>query len=180
MRLFLALPIPKTERDKLARLQGGLGRGRMVHVDDFHITLAFLGNGTSPLVDELVVALEGLHLTLPPIKLSGPGVFGRDQPRAVWLGVSPGGPLEALHKKLVRHAVSVGFDVPKRKYIPHLTLARFSPSSTSVARLDGLFGNSGASDFEPFQPHAMILYQSMLGREAPVYDELYSVPVKPL
>ena len=180
MRLFLALPIPQSEREKLARMQGGLSRGRLVHVDDFHITLVFLGSGTARLAEELVAGLEGLVLALPPIKFSEPGVFGRGQPRAAWLGVTPSGPLETLHKKLARHAVSVGFDVPRRKYVPHLTLARFSPSSSRETQLAGLFEISVGLSLEPFQPQAMVLYQSMLGREAPVYDELYSFPIKPL
>ena len=180
MRLFLALPIPQAEREKIARLQNSLGRGRMVHVDDLHITSVFLGNGSPPLVDELVGALDGLNLALPRIKLAGPGVFGRDQPRAAWLGVAPTAPLETLHKKLVRHAQSVGFDVPKRKYMPHITLARFAPSSKSDTQLAGIFESIDSSIFEPFQPLAMTLYQSMLGREAPIYDALFSFPVSPL
>ncbi|MGI9390913.1 MAG: 2'-5' RNA ligase family protein, partial [Boseongicola sp.] len=102
------------------------------------------------------------------------------QPRAVWLGVTPSEPLEMLHKKLVRHALVVGFEVPKRKYVPHLTLARFSPSGSREAELAGLFEKNVELDSKPFQPQTMALYQSMLGREAPRYDELYSFSIKPI
>ena len=180
MRLFLALNIPETERAKLAEIQGCLPHGRVVHVDDLHITLVFLGNGTARQVDDLVELMSGLRFALPPIKFSGPGVFGGAQTRAAWLGVIPSRPLDALHRKLVRRAEEVGFGVPRRKYVPHTTLARFGPAGFGGTPLAAFFEVSSSMRFELFQPQTVILYQSVLGRAAPVYDALDAFPVSPL
>lgn len=178
MRLFLALPVPKTERDKLVRLQRLIGRGRFVHQEDLHVTVVFLGDGTVGQVDALVDALTGVDLALPPIKLAGSGVFGKSLPKAAWVGMVPRVPLAALHKKLVRCAMDAGFEVPKRKYVPHITLARFSPGADNGKELAAFFECCGGCEFEPFQPHALNLYQSMLGRTAPIYDALHAFPIR--
>ncbi|MGI9390672.1 MAG: RNA 2',3'-cyclic phosphodiesterase [Boseongicola sp.] len=179
MRLFLALCIPRMEREKIFSLQRRLVHGRAVNVDDLHITLVFLGNGTTHMIDELEDALVGLTLVLPPVKLSVPGVFGRAQLRSAWLGVTPNGPLEILHKKIARRALEVGFDVPKRKYVPHVTLARFSPSNSNSSQVAAHFEGHSAKEFESFQPLSVTLFRSMIGGEAPIYDALASFPISP-
>ena len=180
MRLFLGIAIPGRERTKLAGLQRRLAGGRLVHVDDLHVTMVFLGTGTAGQVDELIDAIEGISLALPRIKLSEPGAFGRAQPRSAWLGVAPTAPLEVLHKKLVRRVLDVGFDVPKRKYVPHVTLARFSPSVGSGNDLAAFVESCSVTTFEPFQPHSLTLFQSLIGRAAPIYHELHGFPVTPV
>ncbi len=179
MRLFLALPIPQAERNKLVPIRSRLPGGRPVHPDDIHITMVFLGDGSVGQADELVDAIAGLRLTLPRIKLAEPGVFGRSQPNSVWLAVTPQAPLLRFHGKLARLARGLGFAVPGRKYVPHVTLARFSPGMVPDHRLASFLEGCGATSFEPFQPHVLTLFQSMIGCEPPIYDALNEFPVSP-
>jgi RNA 2',3'-cyclic 3'-phosphodiesterase len=107
---------------------------RWVDPSGIHLTLAFLGE----LDDErLALAMEAAHVAAQAVpsftyRLTGLGTFGPPpQPRVIWMGVedqpSPyvqGSPLQLAHRTLNRELERRQFEVEKRSFSPHLTLAR--------------------------------------------------------
>ncbi|MFG2914954.1 RNA 2',3'-cyclic phosphodiesterase [Kitasatospora sp. NPDC048298] len=128
LRVFIALAPPDDAKDELARaLQpayAGYPRLRWNRIEDWHITLAFLGELPSTAVPPLRSALAGAAASHPALnlRLRGGGHF--DQ-RLLWSGID--GDLEQLHllaadvRDLVR---SCGIEFRERPLRPHLTLAR--------------------------------------------------------
>ena len=179
MRLFLGLDLPDLHRDALQGLQKGLPPGRAVPWGNFHLTLVFLGDGTEAMVDELHLALDGMRMALPALTLQGLGQFGGSSPRAIWVGVAKTPALQRLHVRLENAARQAGFDIPKRRFIPHVTLTRFARDSIDPLPVARFLESRAAFGLPAFQPWAVTLFQSHLRPDGPVYEPLVDFPITP-
>lgn len=137
VRVFIALAPPDRAKDELARELRPAYRThpdmRWNRIEDWHITLAFLGElpvGTVPL---LCPPLAGLAAAAGPplLALRGSGTFDE---RVLWSGID--GDLDGLHGLAadVRTAVrGCGVAFEERPLRPHLTLARARRGDRSSA-----------------------------------------------
>ncbi len=99
-RLFVALSLPEAVKDRLIDLQSNLEGARWRYADDFHITLAFIGELAAPEANEAATALAAATIGAPfDLSLKGVGSFGDPRPRAVWAKVDASEPLLLLQKK---------------------------------------------------------------------------------
>lgn len=128
LRVFVALAPPDDAKDELARAlrpaYDGYPRLRWNRIEDWHITLAFLGEQPSTTVPLLRSALAAAAPSQPALHLGLRGGGHFDQ-RLLWTGID--GDLEGLHRLAadVRSLVrSCGIDFRERPLYPHLTLAR--------------------------------------------------------
>jgi len=137
-RTFIALEMVESLQRFLGDLVASASRElpalRWVESAGIHLTLAFLGE----LDDErLELAMEATGVAAQSIpsftyRMKGLGVFGQPpQLRVIWMGVedqpSPfvqGSPLQLAHRVLNRELERRHFEVEKRPFAPHLTLAR--------------------------------------------------------
>ncbi|MFD7863545.1 RNA 2',3'-cyclic phosphodiesterase [Streptomyces sp. NPDC057682] len=128
LRVFVALAPPDPAKEELVRrlhtAYEAHPRLRWNRVEDWHLTLAFLGEVPAELVPRLCAPLArvaGVHRP-PRLALRGSGTF---DDRVLWSGVD--GELDALHRlagavrSVVRECGVPGGD---RVLRPHLTLAR--------------------------------------------------------
>ena|SRR2546428_549545 len=107
---------------------------RWVDPTGIHLTLAFLGELTDEQLDSVIAATQVAARQAVPFKycLKGLGIFGSPhQPRVIWMGIEDlpsgqiyGSPLQQLHRVLTKELELHGFEVEKRPFSPHLTLAR--------------------------------------------------------
>ncbi|MFH8381449.1 RNA 2',3'-cyclic phosphodiesterase [Kitasatospora sp. NPDC018058] len=149
LRVFVALAPPDDAKDELAQvLQPACARYprlRWNRIEDWHITLAFLGELPFTAVPLLRSVLAGRAASHPALQLGLRG-GGHFDERLLWSGID--GDLEGLHllaadvRELVR---SCGIEFSDRPLRPHLTLARSRrDDSTSVpqaaAALAGFVG----------------------------------------
>ncbi|MEU4262761.1 RNA 2',3'-cyclic phosphodiesterase [Streptomyces argenteolus] len=142
VRVFIALAPPDHAKEELARqLRPAYGTHphmRWNRIEDWHITLAFLGELPAGTVALLRRPLAGLAARRRPLCLAlrGSGTF---DDRVLWSGI--GGDLDALHMLAadVRSAViSSGVAFEDRPLRPHLTLARARRGDgTSAAEIAG-------------------------------------------
>lgn len=123
LRLFYALWPDDAVRAEFMRLQTGL-RGRMTRYENFHITLAFLGQQPSSVLPTLTNILEHLPKGAMTLTLDRSGYFTRN--RIAWAGMhAPPDALFALHRNLVQSLAreKISFDA-QSSFKPHVTLAR--------------------------------------------------------
>lgn len=166
LRVFVALAPPDDAKDELARaLQPTYARYprlRWNRIEDWHITLAFLGEQPSTVVPLLRSALAGSAASHPALHLSLRGGGHFDQ-RLLWSGID--GDLDGLHllatdvRDLIR---SCGIEFRDRPLRPHLTLARSrrdDPVSVPQAAA-GLTGFAG----RPWRTEHLHLVGSNIGR----------------
>jgi 2'-5' RNA ligase len=134
VRLFLALELPASLRDRLAALQSRLrptsAGWRWVRPEGIHLTLRFLGEVEAQQDSACRSAWRDAVRPLPPFRFSVEGI-GRfppaGRPRVLWVGVreeGSAGVLQALVGRLERAARECGFPPERRRFSPHLTLAR--------------------------------------------------------
>jgi 2'-5' RNA ligase len=131
MRLFLAIPIPTDlaetiatlARERLARGASAIGL-RLMHPDDLHVTLCFLGETPEARLSAIAPALEKVRSPQLPVKTGCFGVFVHAG--AVYLAVDPCRPLVALKQAIDAQLERCGIPREERPYHPHITVARIS------------------------------------------------------
>ncbi|KDN82236.1 RNA 2',3'-cyclic phosphodiesterase [Kitasatospora cheerisanensis] len=128
VRVFVALAPPDDAKDELARAlrpaYAGYPRLRWNRIEDWHITLAFLGELPVTTVPLLRSTLAGAAASHPALRLALHG-GGHFDGRLLWSGIA--GDLEGLHRLAddVRELIrSHGIGFRDRPLHPHLTLAR--------------------------------------------------------
>lgn len=123
-RLFTALEVPRNAAMSLSLLRGGLPGARWIDVENYHITLRFIGDVDGRTADEIVNRLDRIDREEFQISLTGIGSFGSKKPHSIWAGVSPSAELTALQGEIERICQRIGLPPDPRKFTPHVTLAR--------------------------------------------------------
>ncbi len=147
-RLFTALEIPRDAALSLSLLRGGLPGARWIDVENYHITLRFIGDVEGHVADEVANALDRVRRPAFSIGLAGVGAFGSRKPHSVWAGVTASPDLAALQAEIERICQRTGIPSDPRKFTPHVTLARLrSPNPIDVAGYLSARGNFSAAPF---------------------------------
>jgi 2'-5' RNA ligase len=177
-RVFFGLALPEHLRNRLAVEALALRLPRRVDPRDMHLTLIFLGEVRPDLLEALHEAAESISMPGFALRLQGFGLFGKAQPHSLWAGVAPEPALTALQAKLETALRRAGASPEKRRFLPHVTLGRFSPMTPDeAARLERAVVAGAGFATEPFELREFILFRSHLGAEAPRYEELASYPL---
>ncbi|MGW9231599.1 RNA 2',3'-cyclic phosphodiesterase [Pseudorhizobium sp. NPDC055634] len=157
-RLFTALEVPRNIAMSLSLLRGGLPGARWIDVENYHITLRFIGDVDGRTADEIVDRLDRIDRPEFQISLNGIGSFGSKKPHSIWAGVSPSLEMSALQSEIERICQRIGLPPDPRKFMPHVTLARLK-----TCRLDDVVTYlSGRGDFHtlPFKVSRFVLMSS--------------------
>jgi len=176
MRLFVALPLPVDVRAQLTAMQSGLPGGRWIDPQNMHLTLRFIGEMPEPDARDLSLALSEIHVPTFELRLSGIGHFDRrGSVHSVWARVEKSDALLHLQAKIESVVVRSGGQVEKRKFTPHVTLARLK--DTPLERIGPWLECSGALNVPAFPVSEFALFQSQLGHGAARYTELAAYPL---
>lgn len=173
MRGFIAIPTPGEFKESLVLLQQGLSstvQGRWVPPQNLHVTLAFLGQMDEDAIRRTMDAMDRTWdptrlgtITLAPDSL---GSFDEWGSATLHLALEKDPALMALQADLARALEDAGFNLPRRRYTPHITLARKAQTT----------GPMGDLPFpKPTRAESMALFRSYLEPGGAVYKELYSV-----
>ncbi|AQZ50442.1 RNA 2',3'-cyclic phosphodiesterase [Martelella mediterranea] len=130
-RIFTALEIPREQALSLSLLRGGLPGARWIDVENYHITLRFIGDVDFRTADEVVHWLDRIERPSFRLSLAGTGHFGSKKPHSIWAGVSPSPELVALQADIDRICQRLGLKADPRKFMPHVTLARLRGAKVS-------------------------------------------------
>ena len=126
VRLFVGLDIPDQIIYDLAPARGGVEGAHWQRDNQLHMTLAFIGDVSGKTGREIEDALARIRFTPFQLSLNGVGLFGKPKhPKALWAGVEDRKPLLHLHEKIVSALDRIDVETERRKFKPHVTLARF-------------------------------------------------------
>ncbi len=180
IRLFAALALPEDLRSRLGAFRGGIDGARWVAPENLHITLRFIGEIAEDRAGDVVEALGDVRVAPFPVTLRDAGRFGnRDRVRAIWIGVDRVPEIENLHDRIDRALIGAGHPPDGRKYIPHVTLARFGSREGGARSGQVLHWLEAHDGFHalPFEAREFVLYESHLGGHGPVYTPVAHFPM---
>jgi len=168
VRLFVALDLPQQVRARLARLAAGLPGARWPPPENYHLTLRFLGEMPAHRAEELDGALAALRGRGFVLQISGVGVFEKaGRPQTLWAGVERNADLARLQSKVETALHRVGLAPDRRRFTPHVTLARMdqpvSPGLASFVVANNLYRSA------PIRADNVTLFSSFLGKDQPTY-----------
>ncbi len=186
MRLFAAIEIDKTIRDRIEqarrRLGGQLhlpeGFVKWVESENTHLTLVFLGQVDDNRLTEVCRLIETAvqnHKAFD-IEIAGVGTFGRP-PRVVWAGVADNAALKALCADLQKAFARAGWPEENREFSGHLTLCRIKNASAGKDIGEKIEAIS-SERFGSCQADSVVLFESRLSSAGPSYHPVFRVQLK--
>lgn len=177
MRLFVGLELPWELRRRIAMLAGaGIPGARWVPMENYHVTLRFIGETPRYLAEEIDQALAVLKAPAFTLTLAGVGTFakgGRSQ--TLWIGVERSEPLERLQGKIETALQRCGLEPERRRFQPHLTLARLDGGAEMKVAAFVQAHNLFRSD--PVPVDHFTLFSSLLGKDQAVYSAEVEYPL---
>jgi RNA 2',3'-cyclic 3'-phosphodiesterase len=191
MRLFFAVELAPAVRAAAAAAGRHLAaaldavaplEARWIPDDNLHVTLWFLGEVEGAQLDALHAAAAVPFATAPfDLRLGGFGVFPPlGPPRVIWMGIMSGADgLQALHAGLSVRLQPLGFEPERRRFDPHLTLARVRHRPArgvwhAVRRTVAAHApEAGVSSVG-----AVTLFRSRLSPRGAAYEAVLRVPLK--
>jgi len=132
MRLFVAVNFNEEIKNRLLKVQTQLRsqalRGSFTRPENFHLTLAFLGETPEEMLQKLFSIVEEIQSPPFDILLNRTGCFTHSHKELWWIGMEQDCPglstLKAIHARLINRLEQEGFSVDKRPFNPHITLGR--------------------------------------------------------
>jgi len=170
VRLFSALPVPLEVAEVLKRRQSGVPGAKWRTSEQLHITLAFYGEVSEGVADDLASELERAAGGGPfDVVLKGVGAFGdAHRSHTLWAGLEASDRLMVLAGRCRAAAERAGITVERREYRPHLTLAYLKPQ-TSPDRIGAWITGHNLLHSPPIRMDRFGLYSSVLTSDGSTY-----------
>ncbi len=168
MRFFIALEIPPESRHEIERVQSLIAEiipeARLTNPEKLHLTVAFIGEQSDELKDDLIKVLANSAQGIAPFSIAPAYIDGfphLHQAKTLWIGVK--GDIDRL--MVVRERVKDGLlhlDMPvdERRYVPHIAIAKLSNFDLTEAqekRLEQIM----SVGFTPIQITNLKLFESV-------------------
>ena len=181
IRCFIAIEIPETIQNRLARIQGTLRKqiqkASWVKPSNIHLTLKFLGDVDPQHLESIGETIQGVAIRHRSFSLGigGLGAFPNfARPRVMWIGVKAGGErVSALTRDINTALSDDGFSLDTKRFNPHLTIARLKeridlrPYANQYRQYDRIDGAEMSVD-------TISLIQSQLHPAGAIYSTLQS------
>ena len=185
MRLFVALQIPDSIRNRYAALIDDLRRldasepkrPKWVRPENLHVTLKFIGHTDPAKLDSIRAALAKVR-SLHEVRLNFHkiGFFPNlKRPRVIFAGMDTSENLAALAHGVDEQTATLGFPAEERAFTPHLTLARLDGPGISSELRDAIEKNA-TRDFGELRTREFHLIESKLKPSGAEYTTLQSFP----
>lgn len=187
IRTFLALDLHEKIRKDIHNLYNSLQnkfkiKVRWVAFENLHLTIKFLGNIQEKRLDKIIKKLENLDLRLNiNLILDSYGVFPpKGIPRVLWVSFKEKEEdyqLSSLFKTIEHELKTLGFPKEKRKFTPHITIARLKlknkTESEKFNKLLEIFkSNFDKTEKEFFTINKLTLFKSELKPSGAVYCKI--------
>jgi 2'-5' RNA ligase len=151
MRLFIAFPVSKEIKNKIAKLQKDLKskvvdeKISWVNPDNIHLTIKFLGEVDPEKVEVIgkIMAKSINRVGVFEMNIENGGVFpSKNKPRVMWVGCNdPTENISKIKKSMDNALKKLGFKKEKKKFNAHLTIGRIRSMKKISNCVDALLSN---------------------------------------
>jgi len=178
MRLFVAIKIDPEEQflNTYGFLKQALDFNiiKWVEPGNIHLTLKFIGDTLPDEVPQIVEALSGACEGIEPfsLEIANTGIFGSNyNPKVIWFGIKPNPMIQNLAQNVSSKLETVGILGDRQNFVPHLTIGRIREIKDKKY-FQQLMGRFGEVEIQRQPVSGFSLYESILKREGPLYNEL--------
>ena len=176
-RLFVAIDFPNEIKQGLSSLCYGLPGAKWVDTDQVHLTLRFIGEVDGGIFRDIRASLEEVHSECFLLRVKGVGCFPpRKVPRVLWAGLEKSNEMEQLKKRIDSQLHRIGIEPEKRKFSPHVTLARFK-TKPSLNRVGDFLAGNALFSLPEFPVSEFHLYSSVLTQKGATHHVEASYPL---
>ncbi len=179
-RLFAAIKIHPSERyiSLFNEITTSLSHERIkwVEPENMHLTLKFFGETDEKQIPLINQVMESAVRQTSPLTLiiSDTGIFGsRYDPKVVWFGIGKHIELENLVNKIFAGLEKYGWKADRQNFVPHLTIGRIKQLKDKQL-FQQIISKYNTVEIQEENVTEIILYESILRREGPVYVKLFS------
>ncbi|MFO7885193.1 MAG: RNA 2',3'-cyclic phosphodiesterase [Desulfobacteraceae bacterium] len=180
IRTFIAVPLPEIIIVFLSKLQEEIKQKKikasLTKVKTMHLTLKFLGDTPAEAIDRIkeVIRITGERNSSVSLGAGGIGVFPSvKKARVIFSGVKgETDRLENLHKELDQQLSVLGFPRERKRFSPHLTLARIKKRQDPL-KLIRLIKENQDQKTESFTAKTICLFKSELNPAGAVHTKLF-------
>jgi 2'-5' RNA ligase len=183
-RLFCAIKIvpDKEFLRQFKEIQGQLQYERIKWVEEFniHVTLKFFGETEQDRIPGIIRVLEQVaaETNVFSFSLQGLGIFGSSyDPRVIWVGIEPYAGITSIMQVLRDKLNVIGIKPDRQNLVPHLTLGRIKGIKDKKMFQQIVDQNKEISS-EEIRAEQIILFESILKKEGPVYLALNSFQLR--
>jgi 2'-5' RNA ligase len=149
---------------------------KLVEPENIHITLRFLGEAPSSVVERIYSELKGISFSPFDVEFKGLGAFpDLHRLNVVWIGVKRGEKeLNEIFNQLEPKVRALGFQPDKKGFSAHMTIARVK-SGRNKEKLVRFIQDMRDAEFGVMKVYFIRLKKSVLTPRGPVYSTLYEV-----
>jgi 2'-5' RNA ligase len=167
IRLFVGLALPDSLKQRLATLSGGLPNARWTPPGNLHLTLRFIGEVGEIMAEDIDESLRRIRAPAFDLEIGGLGTFdGGRRAYQLWVGARRSPALMHLQEKIESAVVRAGCPPERRRFQPHITLARLK--DPPLGRLKDYI--AGDNLFQAaLTVSSFTLFSSHLGHGTPFY-----------
>ncbi|MBN2041527.1 MAG: RNA 2',3'-cyclic phosphodiesterase [Spirochaetes bacterium] len=192
-RLFIALPFDEAEFKEEGYTEPGTLQHahtylkkfnkelKVVTPENFHITLKFFGECNDKTAGKIMDNFQNIKALKRKLtySLAGVGVFPNlKKADVIWAGLKTD---ESVITKLLNDidffASDLGFKKEKRKFVPHLTLARVRKGMSLNESLRQYIVENKETFYCESTFKNIVLFESKLNQDGAIYTELQSIPL---
>ena len=177
-RLFVGIVFPEDVRFRLAALRFGLPGAKWIDAENMHLTVRFIGEVGGAQAEDIDMALARVSAPAFNLVISGIDCFeSGGKVHTLWAGIEKQPLLAHLYGKVESALVRAGCEPDKRKFKPHVTLARLRGGGGS--RIASFIQAYNRLAIGPFAVDRFTLFRSHLGGEKAHYEELADYRLEP-
>ena len=176
IRLFVAVELPPNILLQIKDLGRGIPGARPVPAEQIHLTLCFPGEVERSLFQDIRECLFEVRKKPFFLQVSGVGHFPPGgTPRVIWAGVTPTEELVRLKKRVDKALLGCGVEPERRKFSPHITLARLRNSP--IQRVSAFLAGNSLLHTPEFTVDSFHLFSSRLGKKGALHilEESYEL-----
>ena len=145
--------------------------------ESLHLTLVFLGEIAERTLEDVDLAFAQLRAPALRAGARRHRPLRRARPRVAYVGAAENPALRHLQAKVETAARGAGVELPARRFVPHVTLARLPERLAGRERLEAAVAARGGYRVPAFPVEDFRLYRSHLGGDGPLYEELARYPL---
>lgn len=142
MRVFMGIELNEIVKQQLFEIEQQLekhcSRGNFTTLNNFHLTLQFIGHATADDIDQFKQVLHDTAAESTPfeITINGLGEFPKKKRSVVWAGPERDSELSSLYDELHEQFNRHQWTLQKKPFVPHITLGRNLLLTETFAELE--------------------------------------------